>query len=130
MKQNVLLVLFGLILGSVAVGASLSILRPYLKSTAEATHFDSVSGLHKKMLQRDSRDLKKDGSVSLRSILVPEPKIDIMYDLAPNLDVKFQGVSLKTNSCGLRSKEISIQKPKNAYRDSLARRFFCFWLGS
>ena len=81
------------------------------------------------MVGRKGSDMKSDRSVSLRSIIVPHPDKEIIYDLEPGLQVKFQGVPVSTNSCGMRSDEIPVVKPERTYRIALLGDSFAFGWG-
>ncbi len=129
MKQNIALILFGLIVGSVLIGIAYPFIKSFNHSKSEAFSFNSVKDLKAKMLESDARDKKSNGSVSFRSIITPHYNDDIIYDLRPNLDVKFQQVSLKTNSCGLRGEDYTITKPDNTYRIALLGDSFAFGWG-
>lgn len=91
--------------------------------------FENLDELRRAMLSRDERDVRADQSVSLRSIVRPNPSDEIIYSLAPNLDVKFQHVPVKTNSFGMRSPERPVQKPANTYRIALLGDSFAFGWG-
>lgn len=125
LKAKLFLLAFGCLSG---LGMAL-ILLMILQVPQAGTQFESLEDLRRTMIQRDSRDTKADDSVSLRSIVVPHPSDDIIYELAPNLDVKFQGVSVKTNSCGLRSPEIPLTKSPNTFRIAILGDSFAFGWG-
>lgn len=100
----------------------------YFRGTFEATSFKDLNDLRRAMLKRDARD-NGSGSVSFRSIVTPHPSDKIIYDLLPNLNVKFQDVALKTNSCGMRDVEIKADKPANTFRIALLGDSFAFAWG-
>lgn len=95
----------------------------------QGAQFKDLNELRQVMTQNDSRDVKNDGSVSLRSIIQPHSEDSIIYELRSNLDVKFQGVSVKTNSCGMRDREYSLVKPEGVYRILLLGDSFAFGWG-
>jgi hypothetical protein len=95
----------------------------------EGTEFSSLDDLRAAMIQRDGRDVKSDGSLSLRSIVQPHPRDDIIYTLRPNLSVRFQGVDVRTNSKGMRYKEVEVSKPKETLRIALMGDSFTFGWG-
>lgn len=121
------LVIFGLLLGLLGSDFVLQ----QLSKGKEASEFQDLQALRRAMLERDSRDAKDalDGSVSLRSIIYPHPSDKIIFDLIPNLDVRFQKVALRTNSCGMRGPEISLVKPKDTFRIVLLGDSFAFGWG-
>ena len=121
------LIIFGLIAGVLP----LALFYPFLKSKElpPGAQFESVSDLRRAMLERDSRDQKPEGSVSFRSIVIPHPSDLIMYELRPNLAVRFQGVEVRTNSCGMRGPERSIAKERNLFRIALLGDSFAFGWG-
>lgn len=129
MKTNLLIAAFGLVLGLVLLGAAYPFVQMIRSQGGEATHFESVEDLQRSMLERDERDVKHDGSVSLRSIVTPHPADAIIYDLMPNLDVRFQRVPVSTNRCGMRGPETSIAKPAGTYRIALLGDSFAFGWG-
>lgn len=124
MKAKLLLVALGCLPGTILIILYLLFFVP-----EKAPTFSSVKELHKAMLQRDDRDLQGDRSVSLRSIIAPHPSKKIIYDLIPNLDVKFQGVETKINSCGMRSPEREAVKSPTTYRIALLGDSFAFGWG-
>jgi hypothetical protein len=68
-------------------------------------------------------------SVNLRAIINPDPDDKIIYRLRPNLDAMFQGVPLKTNSCGMRGPEVTPGKAPGVYRIALLGDSFTFGWG-
>ena len=127
MKDKLLLISFGILLGSALAGISWF---AYQKYTTAGTHFESLAEFHRVMLERDERDIKSDRSVSLRSIIQPNLSEKIMFELRPNLSVKFQGVPLRTNSDGMRAKEIAIKRSADSvYRIALLGDSFAFGWG-
>jgi len=98
-------------------------------SQPEGSQFESVDDLRKQITERDERDNKSNQSVSFRTIIKPNESDSIIYELAPNLDVKFQQVSTKTNSHGMRNREVEFEKPENVYRIALLGDSFAFGWG-
>ncbi len=131
-SKNVALALFGSIFG-----IGLGLIGGYLvigsgligNHVPEGAQFDSPEDFRRAMLERDSRDTKSTFSVSLRSILEPHDSDVILYTLRPNLDVRFQGQRLITNSYGIRGPETTIAKPENVYRIALLGDSFAFGWG-
>lgn len=130
-KQNLLLVSLGLGFGLILAAATYWVYQTVLTSgrAAAGVEFESVEELQRAILERDERDLKEDRSVSLRSIIFPHPDPRIMYDLLPNLSVRFQAVPVKTNSCGMRGPERSVHKEGSTYRVALLGDSFAFGWG-
>ncbi len=130
MRQNLLLLAVGSIIG-IASGLFIgrSVLSDYFNNQPEGAGYESVEEFRAAIKKRDKRDIKSDKSVSLRSIIDPHPSDLVMYTLKPNLDVKFQGVRLRTNAFGLRGSEVSLKKPENTYRIALLGDSFAFGWG-
>lgn len=91
--------------------------------------FKSTDDLRRSMMESGAEDTKTDGTVSLRSIIKPHPSDRIIYTLKPNLNVRFQGVNVKTNSVGLRGPEIPLEKASGTYRIALLGDSFVFGWG-
>lgn len=130
-SANVLLLLFG---SAVGIGAGLAI-GLFLVSAGgiagqpEGAVFENPEQFRRAMLERDERDVQKDDSVSLRSIVKPHKSDNILYTLRPNLDVMFQGVRVRTNSFGMRGPERAAAKPAGVYRIALLGDSFAFGWG-
>ncbi len=129
MREKLFLLLFGIALGSLSLWAVKPLLLEMTADLPEGAHFESVEEFQRAMLKRDERDTKPGGSVSLRSIITPHPSEEIMYDLLPNLSVNFQGVPVRTNSCGMRGREIALDKPEKVYRIAFLGDSFTFGWG-
>lgn len=129
MREKIYLILFGTISGLLILAAAYPILKQFTSHVPEGASFADLKDFQTTMLQHDARDLKGDQSVSLRSIIAPHPSPLIMYDLLPNLAVKFQRVTLQTNSCGMRSLERSVYKPADVFRIALLGDSFAFGWG-
>jgi hypothetical protein len=125
--SKLMLVLFGSVCGTGLLGTVLLVVS--LVRNDQATHFESLDDLRARMTQRDSRDIKTDGSVSLRSIIQPHPSDELIYTLRPNLDTKFQGVALITNSFGMRNPEVKIAAEPGVYRVAVLGDSFTFGWG-
>ncbi len=129
-KQKIALIscgsLVGILLG-IAFGFFLkNLLSKPLPAGAE---FENLSDFRQALSEHDSRDTKQDDSVSLRTIIQAHDSDLIIYTLKPNLDVKFKGVNVKTNSFGLRGSEVSKTKPENTYRIIFLGDSFVFGWG-
>ncbi|HMO01374.1 MAG TPA: SGNH/GDSL hydrolase family protein [Oligoflexia bacterium] len=125
-KINLLLLLFGSLLGALIALTALWLIS---KQSNGRNTFESLAELKKKITERSKDDYKSDGSVSLRSIIQPENSDDIIFSLKPNLKVKFQGASVKTNSFGMRDREITLEKQANVFRIALLGDSFAFGWG-
>ncbi|RMG44222.1 MAG: SGNH/GDSL hydrolase family protein [Candidatus Dadabacteria bacterium] len=121
---NLILVVFGLLIGLAVSEAVLSIwFAPDHNSS-----FENLEDLRRAMLTPD-KNKSSSGSVPLAHIITPHPDDNIIYDLRPNLDVRFQRVRVKTNSCGMRGPERTITKPPGVYRIALLGDSFAFGWG-
>lgn len=132
MKNSLILVIFGLGLGGLLTLACLPLIKKVAYQygvSSNGAEFSDLNDLRLRMVERDSRDLKQDKSVSLRSIIFPDPSDEIIYQLAPSLNVKFQGVDVRTNSCGMRGKESTVVKAANTHRIALLGDSFAFGWG-
>ncbi len=129
MKQNIILVLFGLVLGLAAVGVSYPLLMSYIQSVPEGASFESVEDFQRAMLQRDDRDRQEGENVSLRTIITPHPDEQVMYDLLPDQQVLFQNVPVRINSCGMRGPEVDVSRPDKTYRIAFLGDSFTFGWG-
>lgn len=119
-----ILVLFGVGVGLLGVElTSRALLRG-----EKGAEFESIDDIRSSIVSDDAPK-PKSKSVDLRDIVAPHPNDRIIFDLRPNLDVTFQRVPVKTNSFGLRGKEISFVKPPNTYRIALLGDSFTFGWG-
>lgn len=125
LKGKLVLVGFGLLIGLVA---SEFVLRQ-IKHSRAGSEFESIEALEASILQEDDRDHSNPDSVSLRSIINPNPDRKIIYDLRPNLDVTFQRVNVRTNSCAMRDVEREVSKPAYTYRIAALGDSFTFGWG-
>lgn len=124
MKTNLLLLAVS---STVGILLAFLITRPFLSAhLGPGASYRSTDELRKAISERDERDVKPDGSVSLRSIIEPHPSETIIYHLKSGLDVKFLGKRLQTNSLGMRGPEI-LDSP--AYRIALLGDSFAFGWG-
>mgnify|MGYP001386815693 CR=1 FL=1 len=125
LKLKLLLVLTGTVFGVLLLGGVFV----FLSFRESATNFDSLEDFRAAMVQRDDRDTKGDQSVSLRSIIVPNSADDIIYELKPDLSVKFQGVDVAINSHGMRYRDVPLEKKEGTYRVALLGDSFVFGWG-
>ena len=123
-KARLILVAFGLTLGlAAAIGVY-----AWIRHSKRNMEFNTLDDLRASIAS--AGDAEESGSgVSFRSIITPHPDDRIIYELRPNLDVIFQNVGVKTNSCGMRGPERSISKPSNTYRIALLGDSFSFGWG-
>jgi hypothetical protein len=124
--EKVLLIILGVVIGAIPIIILCVIYFGFYKP---ASKFETVAELHKTLAQKDEHDLNSNGSVSLRSIIIPHPSKYIIYKMAPNLDVKFQQVHLRTNSWGFRGSEITEEKPTETLRVAVLGDSFAFGWG-
>lgn len=133
MKSKITLALFGTVIGLLLVVAVYPLLKrladDYARQLPDGSQFESLDQFKRAMLVRGPEDMKADRSVSLRSIITPHPDNKIIYDLLPNLDVRFQGVRVETNSCSFRDSEYPIEKSADTYRIAMLGDSFAFGWG-
>lgn len=129
MKANIFLLIVGISLGCfLGLFVGKKILNRYYISQ-KGDQFESLEDLRSKLEQRGDEDKKEGGSVSFRSIIYPRESDKIIYQLAPKIDVKFQGVNVKTNSCSMRDVEREVKKPEDVFRIALLGDSFAFGWG-
>ena len=106
-----------------------------LKKSTRGTEFSSLNDLRNRILQGDSTDSGKDEALdsiaanNIRALVNPHPDDSVIFDLRPGLQTTFQKVSVRTNSCGMRGVERSINKPGETYRIALLGDSFTFGWG-
>ena len=128
-KSHIALVLFGLTLGLLITAVSYPILKKYADKLVipKGAEFESVDDLRANLIKKEP--VTKGKSADLRDLLIPNNSNLIMYELASNLDVTFQRANVKTNSYGMRNRELSLEKPKGTYRIALLGDSFAFGWG-
>ncbi len=125
-KHKLFFIGFGLLCGFGALEAASRI----LAQGKAGSEFGSVEDLRSAIVDPAFQDTAATGgNVNLKAIINPHPDNRIIYDLLPNLDVKFQDVKVTTNSCGMRGPERSIEKAPNVYRIALLGDSFTFGWG-
>lgn len=124
-RQRVILASCGVIIG---IMVFLALYTAY-KVLFIPRSYRNLSELRQEMLGHDSRDVKADQSVSLRSIIQPNSSDEIIYELRPNLTTKFQGVPVRTNKWGMRGPDIELNKDPNVIRVALLGDSFAFGWG-
>ncbi len=128
-KEKLLLVVFGTLVG-LGSGSLFgwTVLHFFMSALPAGAAFDSVDDLRRSLEEHDARDVKADG-LSLRSIVQPHPSDRVIFELRPNLNVTFQGVTLRSNSFGMRGPEIPPEKPAGTFRIALLGDSFAFGWG-
>lgn len=129
LKAKLILVAFGT-LSALVVSAFIV---QFVSFAPKGTEFQSLEELRKAMIapSEEQVSVQQDGKgiPSLRGIIESHPSDSIIYTLRPNLDVQFVGVRVTTNSCGMRSPERPVAKPKGTYRIALLGDSFAFGWG-
>ncbi len=123
------IVLFGLILGLVSLAIGLEVYGRVVQKLKRGSQFSSVQELQSEMVKGDEDADPAQGSVSLRSLIFPNPDDKIIYDLRPSIEVNFQKVPVRINSCGMRGGEVAITKAPGTYRIALLGDSFAFGWG-
>ena len=123
-RVNLALLVLGVTLGSGFVYFAWYL---FLKPAAGTT-FESLTDLRKSMLI-ETQDSESKDSVPLRTIIYPHPNDQIIFDLRPNLNVRFQRAAVRTNSCGMRGPDYTIAKPENTFRIAVIGDSFTFGWG-
>lgn len=93
------------------------------------TDFEDINDLRGALETDGNVEDTQGGGVSLKSIIEPHSDNTIIYDLKPNLSVRFQRVPVATNSCGMRSPERPHHKAANTFRIALLGDSFAFGWG-
>lgn len=126
---KVFLILFGIGLALLLVELGLRVL-----GKDDGRTFGSFDEVRKTIISepRDSSDAPSDPmvrSANLRAIINPHPDNRIIFELAPNLNLTFQKVPVRTNSCGMRGPEVERPKPANRFRIAILGDSFTFGWG-
>lgn len=85
--------------------------RLYLAFMTTRESLDSQLARSEKILPDEKAE-----NVSLAGLIQPSSFSDVVYELKPNLHVRFQGKQVATNSAGFRDREYSREKPKDTFR--------------
>lgn len=105
----------------------------FLSFSPKGTEFASLAELRKAMTDEGevgAAPLESDAAkTSLRALVRSNSDDKIIYTLKPNLDLTFMRARVQTNSCGMRSPERPIAKPKDTYRIALLGDSFAFGWG-
>ncbi len=129
MLQKVILIFFGVFIALILSAGVYAMVRPSEKGIV----FKDVNDFRQSVLDSGEINLTSNtnwkDSVSFASIISPHPSDEIIYELKPNLDVKFTGVRVRTNSCGMRGPERTFEKPKDTIRIALLGDSFAFGWG-
>ncbi len=118
------LVVFGTLIAAAVGGVAYWIIRH--REAARGTEFSNIAELRASLSTADARN---EGRITLGSIIQAHPSDQMIYDLRPNLDVNFQGAPVQTNSCGMRERELPLQKPLGTYRIAMIGDSFTFGWG-
>lgn len=124
LRSKIFLIAFGLVMALICFEGALAI----LSFTRKGTEFSSINDLRNEMSEVGN-EKGESGSLTLKGIINPHDDDHIIYDLKPNLSVQFQGVPVITNSCGMRSPERPIKKPRDTYRIAMLGDSFAFGWG-
>jgi hypothetical protein len=130
LKSKVFLALGGCVFALVVSALALQ----FISFGGRGTEFNTIDDVRRAMLapsNSGSSELSgEDGKpVSLRAVVAPHPDDHIIYTLKPNLNLQFIRANVTTNSCGMRSPERPVAKPKNTYRIALLGDSFAFGWG-
>lgn len=129
LKAKLLLVAFGVIAATIVSAVALQ----FVSLAPQGTEFDSIDDVRRAMVGPSADDAASQGdethNISLRGIIEPHPNNSIIYTLRPNLDLTFVRARVVTNSCGMRSPERPIAKPRGVYRIALLGDSFAFGWG-
>lgn len=120
------LILFGLLIGFVAVEIALEILHHFKKGS----EFENIADLRSSIVSASNNNpAASRGNTTLGEIVVPSADDRIIYELKPDLNVRFQRAQVRTNSLGMRGPEYAIPKPADTYRIALLGDSFAFGWG-
>jgi hypothetical protein len=128
-KVKLLMISFGLISALLISAVTLQ----FVSLGPKGTEFNSFDDVRRAMMAppvgaaRSSNP--ETGNISLRGIVQPHPSNSIIYTLQPNLDLTFVRARVVTNSCGMRSPERPVAKPRGVYRIALLGDSFAFGWG-
>ena len=127
MKTNILLAVFGIVLALLVANAAAW----YLLPAREGTEFGNIDEFRAALSSPRASDgnRKKDGSLPFAAVIVPNKDDHIIYTLKPNLNDNFTGVTVHTNSFGMRSPERPLAKAVGTYRIALVGDSFAFGWG-
>ena len=123
LREKLVLVTFGLLIGALGIGGILW----FRQASRAGSAFESIDELRRVMLESDAKPT--DQGVSLRSIITPHPDDNIIFDLRPHLNIKFQSVPVTTNECGMRDKPRRIPRSEDTLRIALMGDSFAFGWG-
>lgn len=128
LKAKLFLVGFGLLTALVISAVILQ----FVSLAPKGTEFNSIDEVRRAMMAPDtaaSTTNPETGNISLRAIVQPHSSNSIIYTLQPNLDLTFVRARVKTNSCGMRSPERPVAKPRGVFRIALLGDSFAFGWG-
>lgn len=122
---NIALVCFGLLVGLLIAEGALKVLRHYKRGS----EFENLGELREAMLQVPDKSAGSERRATLGDIVIPNPDDQIIYELKPDLDLKFMRAQVRTNSWGMRGPEVEIEKPADTFRIALLGDSFAFGWG-
>ncbi len=122
-KAKLLLVFGGLVFGLVLSEVALR----FLRTDKSGSEFENLADLRRAMLRPDQKS--NSGKVTLADLIYPNPDDRIIYELRPNLNLRFQRAQVETNSCGMRDLERHPSKVPGTYRIALLGDSFAFGWG-
>ncbi len=127
MKEKLILLLFGTTVGLAGAFLVYSVLMP----NREGVEFNNVDEFRAALKdpRANGKYRRPDGSLPFVAVIEPHPSEDIIYTLRPGLHDNFTGVTVTTNSQGMRSPERPIVKPEGTYRIALMGDSFAFGWG-
>ena len=117
-----------LLLVAVSAAAALAVVELALRVREPAAAGDLAEGL-RRSARAEPRDER--GRTSLIGLVQPSPHPDLVYELKPGLAATFRTRPLRTNSHGMRGREVAVAKPPGTFRvaglgDSV---MFCWGVG-
>ena len=94
-----------------------------------ATHGGSAVRLDDAAAVSAARERRENHALRLGDIVRPAPWDDVVYELIPGMQGDFIGVPYRTNSHGMRDRELPLRKPADEYRIALIGDSFAFGWG-
>ena len=131
MRTNLLLALFGSLIGAACVSMLLFFV-PSLTNrlaTGQGSSFESLESLRASMAQRKESEQSTEKEVPLRGIVIPHPSDSIIYELEPNRTAQFRHQIVRMNSHGMRSPEVPLKKPAGTFRIAVLGDSYTFGWG-
>lgn len=118
MKPQLMLSLLGSLLGGLFALAFYWFSPDFFNRLAlrEGSSFESLADLRNSIAERGESEKTSDREVPLRGIVVPHTSDRIIYQLEPNRTARFRGQIVTMNSFGMRSPEVTREKPEKTKR--------------